>query len=83
MNPGSVYSIQKVLPMFVWWYLGEHTLAACIRHQNTGSSPGVMVWGTIGYTSQSPLVHVGSTLNTARYISGGLRQVALPFIQIL
>ncbi|GFW78030.1 uncharacterized protein TNCV_135001 [Trichonephila clavipes] len=61
----------------------EFTLAACIHHRHIGPSPGVMVWGVIGYTSRSLLVHSNGTLNSARYISGGLRPVALPFIGVL
>ncbi|GFV34841.1 transposable element Tc1 transposase [Trichonephila clavipes] len=62
---------------------GEPTLAACILHRQTGPSPGVMVWGVIGYASRSPLVHIDGTLNSARYISGVLRPVALPFTRSL
>ncbi|GFY06030.1 transposable element Tcb1 transposase [Trichonephila clavipes] len=43
----------------------------------------MMVWGAIGFTSRSPLVRVDGTLNSARYISGVLRSVALPFIRAL
>ncbi|GFU88185.1 transposable element Tcb1 transposase [Trichonephila clavipes] len=41
----------------------------------------MMVWGTIGYTSRSPLVCINNTLNSARYSSDVLRPVALPFIR--
>ncbi|GFY19149.1 uncharacterized protein TNCV_4225131 [Trichonephila clavipes] len=44
----------------------------CIRHRDTGPSPGVVIWGVIGYTSRSPLVRIEGTLNSARYISGVL-----------
>ncbi|GFX13910.1 uncharacterized protein TNCV_3422211 [Trichonephila clavipes] len=55
----------------VWWYRGELTLAACIRHNHTGPSPGVMVWGALGYTSQSPLVRTDSeTLRFIRFLEG-------------
>ncbi|GFW47457.1 uncharacterized protein TNCV_4537471 [Trichonephila clavipes] len=67
----------------VWWYRDERTLAASIRHRHTGSSPGVMVWSGIRYTSRSPLVHPVSTLNSTRYTSGVLSPVFLPFIQAL
>ncbi|GFX72418.1 transposable element Tcb1 transposase [Trichonephila clavipes] len=43
----------------------------------------MMVWGAIVYMSRSPLVHIDSTLNNARYISGVLRPLALPFIRAL
>ncbi|GFY22893.1 transposable element Tcb1 transposase [Trichonephila clavipes] len=58
----------------------EHTLAACNRHHHTGPSSVVLVWGSIGYTSRSSVVRIDSTLKSARYISGALRSVALPFI---
>ncbi|GFW04114.1 transposable element Tcb1 transposase [Trichonephila clavipes] len=67
----------------VRWRRGDRTLAACIRHRHTGLSPDMMVWDAIGYTSQSPLVRIDGTLNSARYISGVLRPVALPFIGVL
>ncbi|GFW97067.1 uncharacterized protein TNCV_2696891 [Trichonephila clavipes] len=67
----------------VWWYRGERTLVACIRHRHTGPSPGVMSWDDIGYTFRSHLVRINSTLNSARYISGVLRPVSLPFIRAL
>ncbi|GFW65608.1 uncharacterized protein TNCV_3550311 [Trichonephila clavipes] len=60
---------------------GERTLAARISLHHTSPSPGVMVWGPIGFTSQSPLVRIDGTLNSVRYISGVLRAVALPFIR--
>ncbi|GFU49486.1 transposable element Tc1 transposase [Trichonephila clavipes] len=65
------------------WYRDEHTLAVCIRHRHTGPSPGVMVWGAIGYTCRSPLVRTDSILNSARYISSVLHSVSLPFIRAL
>ncbi|GFU04629.1 uncharacterized protein TNCV_4377131 [Trichonephila clavipes] len=64
-------------------HCGERTLAPYIRHRHTGSSPGTMVWGAIGYTSWSLLVRIDGTLNSAPYISGVLRPVALPFIRVL
>ncbi|GFT29108.1 uncharacterized protein TNCV_3587311 [Trichonephila clavipes] len=64
----------------VWWYRGEHTSAAYIHHRHIGPSTGVLVWGAFGYTSRTPLVRFDSTLNSARYISGVLRPVFLPFI---
>ncbi|GFX77040.1 transposable element Tcb1 transposase [Trichonephila clavipes] len=62
---------------------GERALAACIRHRHTGPSPGVMIWGSIGYTFRSPLARVEGTLNSARYISGVLRPVTQAFIRAL
>ncbi|GFT91125.1 uncharacterized protein TNCV_20391 [Trichonephila clavipes] len=59
------------------------TLAACILHCHTGPSLGMMVWGAIGCMSRSLLVRIGGILNSARYISGVLRPVVLPFIRVL
>ncbi|GFX41218.1 transposable element Tcb1 transposase [Trichonephila clavipes] len=42
-----------------------------------------MVWSSIGYTSWLPLVCIDGLLNHARYISGVLQLVALPFIRVL
>ncbi|GFW83997.1 transposable element Tcb1 transposase [Trichonephila clavipes] len=39
--------------------------------------------GAIGYMSRSPLVRIDGILNSAYYISGVLRLVALPFIRPL
>ncbi|PRD27111.1 UNVERIFIED_CONTAM: hypothetical protein NCL1_36258 [Trichonephila clavipes] len=61
----------------VWRYHGDCTLAGCIHHRHTYRSPSEMVWGAIGYTSRSPLVRINGTLNSARYISGGLRLTIL------
>ncbi|GFU06199.1 hypothetical protein TNCV_4765071 [Trichonephila clavipes] len=43
----------------------------------------MMKWGAIGYKSRSPLVHIDGIFNSARYISGVLRPVALTFIRVL
>ncbi|GFW60976.1 transposable element Tcb1 transposase [Trichonephila clavipes] len=67
----------------VWRHRGERRLAACIRHHHTDPSPAVMVWSAIVYKSRSSLVHIDGTLNSARYISGMLRPLALPFIRAL
>ncbi|GFT50418.1 uncharacterized protein TNCV_1004201 [Trichonephila clavipes] len=67
----------------LWWYRGERTLAAGIRHRHIGPSPGVVVWGAIRYTSRSSLVRIDGTLNSARYISSVLRPVVLSFIRVL
>ncbi|GFW79066.1 hypothetical protein TNCV_214981 [Trichonephila clavipes] len=42
-----------------------------------------MAWGAIGYTFRSPLVCIDGALNSARYISGVLRPVSLPFVRAL
>ncbi|GFV19723.1 transposable element Tcb1 transposase [Trichonephila clavipes] len=55
----------------------------CIRHRRTGPSPGLMVWGAIGYTSRSSLVLIDGILDSARYTSGLLLPVALSFFYAL
>ncbi|GFU38599.1 transposable element Tcb1 transposase [Trichonephila clavipes] len=67
----------------VRWHQGERTLAACNLHRHTGPTPGMMVWSAIAYTSRSPLVRIYGICNSAHYISGVLRPVALPFIRVL
>ncbi|GFT85571.1 transposable element Tcb1 transposase [Trichonephila clavipes] len=67
----------------VRWHRDKRTLAACIRQRHTDPSPDMMVWDSIRYTSRSPLVQIDGTLNSAGYISGVLRPVALPFIRVL
>ncbi|GFS57825.1 transposable element Tcb1 transposase [Trichonephila clavipes] len=65
----------------LWWHRGERTLVTCIRHRHTGPSPGGMVRGAFGYTSQSSLVRIDGNLNITCYISGVLRPGALSFIR--
>ncbi|GFX05030.1 uncharacterized protein TNCV_3438951 [Trichonephila clavipes] len=40
----------------VWRHHGEHTLAACIRHRHTGTSPGMM--------QDNTKLHVASIVQT-------------------
>ncbi|GFW61263.1 transposable element Tcb1 transposase [Trichonephila clavipes] len=44
-------------------------------------TPGIMVWGGIGYHSHTPLVRIAGTLNSQRYISEVLESVVLPYLQ--
>ncbi|GFY09562.1 uncharacterized protein TNCV_4322401 [Trichonephila clavipes] len=64
----------------VWRHRGECALAVCIRLRHTDSPSGVRVLGAFGYMSWQPLMHIDGTLNSARYISGLLRPMALHFI---
>ncbi|GFY21987.1 transposable element Tcb1 transposase [Trichonephila clavipes] len=50
-------------------------------HRYTGSAPGIMVWGGIGYHSGTPLVRIAGTLNSERCISEVLAPVVLPYLQ--
>ncbi|GFV93542.1 transposable element Tcb1 transposase [Trichonephila clavipes] len=54
---------------------------SCVMHHQTGPSPGIMVWGGIGYLSRTPLVRIAGTLNSQRYISEVLEPVVLPYLQ--
>ncbi|GFT01721.1 uncharacterized protein TNCV_4205341 [Trichonephila clavipes] len=67
----------------VWRLGGKRILKACVSHRPTGLSPGVMVWGVIGYASRSLLVRMDGTLNSSHYISDVLRSMPLPFIRAL
>ncbi|UYV63612.1 hypothetical protein LAZ67_2004968 [Cordylochernes scorpioides] len=63
----------------VWRHRGERMLNICVMHRHT--TPGIMVWGGIGYHSRTPLVRIAGTLNNQRYISDVLEPVVLPFLQ--
>ncbi|GFW51579.1 transposable element Tcb1 transposase [Trichonephila clavipes] len=65
----------------VWRHSGERTLNSCVMHHHTGSAPGIMVWGCIGYHFHTPLVRIVGTLNSQRYISEVLEPVVLPYLQ--
>ncbi|UYV77051.1 hypothetical protein LAZ67_14003030 [Cordylochernes scorpioides] len=53
----------------VWRHCGERMLNSCVMHRHTGLAPGIMVWGSIGYHSRTPLVRIAGTLDSQRYIS--------------
>ncbi|GFX44304.1 transposable element Tcb1 transposase [Trichonephila clavipes] len=40
-----------------------------VMQRHTGPVPGIMVWGSLGYHSRTPLVCIVGTLNSQRYIS--------------
>ncbi|GFV59228.1 transposable element Tcb1 transposase [Trichonephila clavipes] len=65
----------------VWRHRGERILNRCVMHRPTGSAPGIMVWGGIGYHSHTPLVRIAGTLNSKRYFSEVLEPVVLPYLQ--
>ncbi|GFW73154.1 transposable element Tcb1 transposase [Trichonephila clavipes] len=65
----------------VWRHRRERILNSCVMHRPTGSAPGIMVWGGIGYHSHTPLVRIAGTLNSKRYISEVLEPVVLPYLQ--
>ncbi|GFW44551.1 hypothetical protein TNCV_4480971 [Trichonephila clavipes] len=55
----------------------------CVMHHHTGPAPDIMVWGSIGYHTRTPLVRIAGTLNNQRYISEVLEPVLLPYLQSL
>ncbi|GFV35433.1 transposable element Tcb1 transposase [Trichonephila clavipes] len=62
----------------VWRHRGERMLNSCVMHRHTGPTPGIMVWGGIGYHSRTLLILIAGTLNSQRYISEVLEPVVLP-----
>ncbi|GFU32556.1 transposable element Tcb1 transposase [Trichonephila clavipes] len=58
-------------------------LNSCVMHRHTDSTPGIMVWGGIGYHSRTPLLRIRGTLNSQRNISEVLEPVVLPYFQDL
>ncbi|GFV68777.1 transposable element Tcb1 transposase [Trichonephila clavipes] len=65
----------------VWRHRGERMLNSCVMHHHTGSAPGIMVWGGIGYHSCTSLVRIAGTLNSQRYNSQVLEPVVLPYLE--
>ncbi|GFT14424.1 transposable element Tcb1 transposase [Trichonephila clavipes] len=65
----------------VWRHRGERMLNSYVMHHHTGTAPGIMVWGGIGYHSRTPLVSIAGTLKSQRYISEVLEPVVLPDLQ--
>ncbi|GFY32988.1 transposable element Tcb1 transposase [Trichonephila clavipes] len=60
---------------------GDMMLKSCVIHRHSGPALGIMVWGSIGYHSRTPLVRIAGTLNSQRYISEVLESVVLPYLQ--
>ncbi|GFS89974.1 transposable element Tcb1 transposase [Trichonephila clavipes] len=67
----------------VWRHRGERTLNSCVMYHHTGTTPGIMVWGGIGYHSHTPLVRIAGSLNSQRYISEVLEPVVILYLQCL
>ncbi|GFV26463.1 hypothetical protein TNCV_3361161 [Trichonephila clavipes] len=65
----------------VWRHSGERMLNSCVMHRHSGSAPGIIVWGGIGYHSRTSLVPISGTLKSQRYISEVLEPVVLPYLQ--
>ncbi|GFU62427.1 transposable element Tcb1 transposase [Trichonephila clavipes] len=64
----------------VWRHRGERMLNTCVMYHYTGSIPGIMVRGSIGYHSRTLLVRIVGTLNSQRYISEVLEPVVFPYL---
>ncbi|GFW03572.1 transposable element Tcb1 transposase [Trichonephila clavipes] len=56
-------------------------LNSCVMHRHTGLTPGIRVWGGIGYHSRTPLVRITGSLNSQHYISEMFEPVVLPYLQ--
>ncbi|GFT15453.1 transposable element Tcb1 transposase [Trichonephila clavipes] len=65
----------------VWRHRGERMLNSCVIHRHTDPTPGIMVWGGIGYTSRTPLVRIAGTLNSQVNISKVLEPVVIFYLQ--
>ncbi|GFW10377.1 transposable element Tcb1 transposase [Trichonephila clavipes] len=61
-----------------WRHRRERMLNSCVRHRHTSLALGCTVWGGIGYHSHTLIVRIAGILNSKRYISEGLKPVALP-----
>lgn len=62
-------------------YRGERVLPQCIIQRHTARTPGIMVWGAIGYDCRSHLVHIEGNLNSDRYIREIVEPEVLPLLQ--
>lgn len=60
---------------------GQRTNPSNIVERHTGVTPGIMVWGAIGYGFRSPLVVIRGTLTAERYVTDILRPHVLPLLQ--
>ncbi|GFV88732.1 transposable element Tcb1 transposase [Trichonephila clavipes] len=67
----------------VWRHRDERLLDPCVMYRPTGSAPGIMVWGGIGFHCRTTLVRIAGIVNSQRYISEVLEPVVFPHIQRL
>ncbi|GFU61188.1 hypothetical protein TNCV_1071351 [Trichonephila clavipes] len=82
-NLRGVFLQRKDGLIYVWRLRDERILATSPRHHHNRASPSMIIWGAIRYTSPSPLVIPGSTLNSARNTSDVLRPVSQAMIRAL
>ncbi|GBM70362.1 hypothetical protein AVEN_151495-1 [Araneus ventricosus] len=59
---------------------GERLQPTCLLPGHTGSTPEIMVWGSISYDSRSILVVIPCTLTANLYVSLVIPPVMLPFM---
>lgn len=62
-------------------YRGERLLPQCVIQRHTARTPGIMVWGAIGYNCRSHLVHIAGNLNSDRYIREIVEPEVLPLLR--
>ncbi|GFU42479.1 transposable element Tcb1 transposase [Trichonephila clavipes] len=67
----------------VWRPRGERLNPTFSLQQHTAPIAGVMVWDTIAYNTQSPLVLICGTMTAQRYVHDILQPHVLPLIQRL
>ncbi|GFU48372.1 transposable element Tcb1 transposase [Trichonephila clavipes] len=65
----------------VWRPRGERLNPAFALQRYTTPTAGVMVWGTIAYNKQSPLVLIHGTMTAQRYVHDILQPHVLPLMQ--
>ncbi|GFT67444.1 transposable element Tcb1 transposase [Trichonephila clavipes] len=56
-------------------------LNSCVMPRHIGPATGIMLLGSIGYHSRTPLVCIADTLNSQLYISEVLEPVVFPYLQ--
>ncbi|GFY20036.1 transposable element Tcb2 transposase [Trichonephila clavipes] len=67
----------------VWRPRGEHVNPAFDLQQHTAPTAGVMVWGAIAYSTQSPLVLIRGTMTPQWYTHDILQTHVLPLMKWL
>ncbi|GFT17665.1 transposable element Tcb2 transposase [Trichonephila clavipes] len=67
----------------VWKACGLHLNPVFALQRHTAPTAGVMVWGTIAYNTQSPLVLIRGTMTVQRYVHEILQPHVLPLMQQL
>ena len=58
----------------------ERSQDAAIIEAHPYPTPGIMVWGAIGYDKKTDLVIVERTLNARQYVARMVNPVVIPFM---